>query len=203
MDPISFCRDTCYGVFSRAFERRRTLILLLVLVLVGAICGMAFFKTPAFYEFHLRSCDRFLDRICYSDRNVFVLFLERTGGCVLLVALYLIGGVHIAGLFLPAAGILFRAYTFGGTVAVLFSVYRLPGALVVFVLYLPIRIMTDAVLLLAAALSVARAPAFCFSRSDFRDLLLDFAVLSLLIVLVCLIEAILLLALFHPLGNLL
>ena len=167
------------------------------------MCGIVFVKTPAFYEFHLKQCDRFLDRVCYSDRNVFLIFLERTAGSALLLILVLVGGLHPALLPLPVLVLLYRSYTFGGVLAVLFSVYSVPGAVVAIVLYLPIHLLLDALLLLAAGVSFWRAFCFSFCAGDWKELLCDLLFLLALLVLVCLVEMILLFALFHPLGNLL
>lgn len=167
------------------------------------MCGIIFCNTPAFYEYHLKICDRFLDRVCYSDRSVFLIFLERTTGCVLVLLPVLAGGFHPVCLPLPALVLVFRGYTFGGTLAILFSVYEFSGALVAIVLYLPVRLLTDCVLLIAAAVSCSRAFRFSFCSGDLRDLLLDLAFFAVCMVLVCLLEMLLLLVLFHPLGNLL
>ncbi len=167
------------------------------------MCGIVFIKTPAFYEYHLKICDRFLDRVCYSDRSVFLIFLERTAGNALLLVLVLAGGLHPACLPLPAVVLLYRSYTFGGTLAILFSVYAFPGAVVAFVLYLPIHLLVDVALLLAAGTSVCRAFCFSFCAGDWKELLCDFLAFLALLVLICLLETVLLLALFHPLGNLL
>lgn len=188
--------------FCRAIEKKRALIVFGVVFLAGMILGICFVKTPAFYEFHLNNCDRFLTRICYSDRSVFVIFLERTAGCSLLLVLTLIGGVHIVGLAVPAAVLLYRSYTFGGQIAILFGVYGVSGALVALVLYIPVHLLTDAILLFGTALSVGRTRCFHFAKQDLCELGRDFLALFLLIAAVCLLEMILLLAIFHPLGNL-
>ena len=123
-------------------------------------------------------------------------------GCSLLLLLTLLGGVHIVGIALPSAILLYRSYTFGGQIAVLFGVYGFSGSIVALVLYIPIHVLIDAVIVLAASLSACRARCFCFTKRDFCELGLDFLAFLLLIVAVCLLEMILLLAVFHPLGNL-
>lgn len=189
--------------FSRVCCRKRTLIILGAVFLAGMILGICFVKTPAFYEFHLNQCDRYLTRVCYSERSVFVIFLERTAGCAVLLAVTLICGMHFVGLAVPVAVILYRSYTFGGQIAILFGVYGVSGSLVALVLYLPIHLLTDALLLFGAALSFDRCRRFHFGKHDFCELALDFAALLLLAAAVCLFEMILLLAIFHPLGNVL
>ncbi len=196
---FSFLRE----FFGRALERRSTLIIFAILFAAGALLGLCFINTPAAYDFHLENCDRYLRRVCYSDRNVFTIFSERTAGCLLLAALSAISGIHIAALALPSAVLLYRAYTFGGSIRILCSVYRVSGSLVVLVLYLPIHLLIDAVLIVGMALSCARAPHFCFCKRDFCDILCDFGVLAGLMALICLLEMLLLLVLFHPLGMLL
>lgn len=189
-------------LFCRAVEKKRALIIFGVIFLAGMILGICFVKTPAFYEFHLNNCDRFLTRVCYSDRNVFVIFLERTAGCALLLVLTLIGGVHIVAIAVPTAVILYRSYTFGGQIAVLFGVYGVSGAIVALVLYIPIHLLIDAILLIGTSISVGRARCFRFAKQDLCELGRDLLALLLLVAAVCLVEMILLLAIFHPLGNL-
>lgn len=199
MRPLFFLQSC----ISRALSRKWWMVFLILALLCSSMCGIVFIKTPAFYEYHLKICDRFLDRVCYSDRNVFVIFLERTAGNALLLILVLAGGLHPACLPLPVVTLLYRFYTFGGTLAILFSVYAVPGAVVALALYLPIHLLVDAVFLLAAGISFSRAFFFSFCESDLKELLIDFLALFCLIALVCLLEMVLLLALFHPLGNLL
>ena len=167
------------------------------------MCGIVFIKTPAFYDYHLKICDRYLDRVCYSDKSVFLIFLERSAVSVLLLALVLAGGFHPVCLSVPVLVLFFRSYTFGATTAVLFSVYSFPGAVVALTLYIPVHLLLDFVLLLAAGVSFSRAFGFSFCGSDFKDLLADLLLFAALTVLVCLLEMVLLLALFHTFGNLL
>ena len=167
------------------------------------MCGIIFIKTPVFYDYHLKLCDRFLDRVCYSDRSVFLIFLERTAGNALLLALVCIGGLHPVCLPLPAIVLLYRSYTFGGTIAVLFSAYAFPGAAVAVALYIPIHLLIDCILFIAAGAALTRAFSFSFCADDRRELALEYLCFLACIVLVCLLEMVLLLALFHPMGNLL
>lgn len=197
---LLFCVRECV---CRALARKKTLIIFAAVFLLGMIIGLCCIQTPAIYVYHLKICDRFIDRICYSDRSVFLIFLERTGGNLLLLFLFLAAGMHFAALALPPALILYRAYTFGGSLYIFCSVYGASGVLIAFVLFFPIHVAIDLIYLCATTLSCCRAPQFRFGKGEFRELLLDFLVLSLLILLVCLVEAILLAALFHPLGNLL
>lgn len=195
LSPVENC-------LSRALCRKKTLVALGIFYLIMLILGICFFRTPAFYVYHINACDRYLTRVCYSDRNVFLIFLERTAGCAVLVVLISLAGVHFAGLILPPVVLVYRAYTFGGCTAILFSVYKFSGAMIALVLYLPIRLLTDAVLLLAAALSFARAGCFCFTKRDFFALAGDALILTLFCAIICLLEMLLLLALFHPIGSL-
>ena len=197
MDPFFHVRD----VFSRAFERKRALVIFAAGFLVCVVLGAVFVKTPAGYDYHLRLCERFLDRVCFSERSVFVIFFGRTAGNALLLALVLLGGMHYACLTVPTVVLFYRSCTFGGSLVIFFSVYKLTGALVVFALYLPVHILTDCLLILGAALSCGRARRFRFCADDFRILLLDLLIFFAFVVLVCIAEAILLSALFHPLGN--
>ena len=199
MGFFSFFRDC----LSRIWSRKGTLCVLAALYLAALICGAIFVTTPAVYGYHLTLCDRFIDRICFSDRNVFLIFFERLIGNSLLFLLILASGIHPIALFLPPTVLVFRAYTFGGSLVVFFTVYRATGVLVVFALYLPVRLLIDAVLTGAAVLSFLRAPRFCFSGEDFWCLLRDALVLFCLVAAICFAEMLLLLILFHPMGNLL
>ena len=189
--------------FSKVLERKKTLIFLALLVVLFTILGMCFLSSPAVYEYHLELCESFLLDVCFSDGNVFLIFLGRLGGCLLLVLLILIGGIHPAALVRPLFVIVYRAFTFGGCLYVFFVQYGLSGAMVVFVLYLPIHLLTDVLLLFAAVISFGRAFRFCFCGTDLFEILWDAFALLLLAVAVYLAEMILLLALFHPIGKIL
>lgn len=190
-------------LISRAFERKKTLIFFLLLFLASFFLGIFFLKTPIFFEYHLRVCDRFLDRVCYSDRNVFSIFFERFCGNLLFLVLIFAGGLHPAALVLPSVMLCYRAYLFGGTLHIFFTVYRASGVFVALCLYLPIHLLLDAVFLLSFALDLSRAFCFRFSASDWRELSLDLLLLGAAVLLFCLLEMLLLAALFHPIGNLL
>ncbi len=195
---LSFIRDCLF----RIRERKVTLLVIASLFLVGIVLGIAFARTPAFYDYQQNLCDRYLYRVCYSDRSVFVIFLERTAGASLLLLITGLSGVHVAVLAVPCALLLYRSYTFGGSIAILFGVYGVSGAVVALVLYIPVHLLIDAALIASTALSFGRARCFHFHKQDVCALLLDLLALFLLIAAVCLLEAILLLAIFHPLGNL-
>lgn len=167
------------------------------------MCGIVFVKTPSIYSYHLNICEKFLDRVCFSSRSVFIIFLERFAGNALILLLLTVAGVHIAGLSVTPAAIVYRGYVFGGSLAIFFSVYQFSGALIVFALYLPVHVLLDSVFLFAVALSFSRAPQFRFCTEDCKGLLCDFLLLLFLVAAVCLLEAFLLLVLFHPVGNLL
>lgn len=190
-------------LFFRVAARKKTLVCFGVLFLCGFILGIAFIKTPAIYGYHLRLCDRFVDRVCYSDRSIFVIFVERSFANGLFLILILCSGVHPIGLILPPMLLCYRSYTFGGSIVVFFSVYRMSGALIVFVLYLPIHLLIDLVLIGAAAISCERAFGFQFCQRDFIRLGRDALLLVVCVAVICLLEAVLLLVLFHPIGNLL
>lgn len=197
MNFLFFIKDG----FSRAFERKKTLLILAIVFCVGIICGILFIKTPAIYGYHLNLCDKYIDRVCYSERNVFLIMLERFAGGALLVCFVLASGFHPVCLVLPTLLLFYRAYTFGGSIVIFFSVYRMSGALIVFGLYLPVHLLIDGALFLAAAFSFARAPHFC--TSEFRAMLFDLLFLLVLVAAICLFEIILLLVLFRPIGSLL
>ena len=199
MNPFLYFKE-CMG---RALSRKKTLILFGVLFLLAAVLGMIFVKTPAIYAYHRNLCDRFIDRVCYSSTSVFVIFLRRWWGHGLLLLLVVIGGIHPATLLVPVAVLIYRAYTFGGSLVIFFQIYGVSGALVVFVLFLPIHLLIDCVLLFGTALSFERCRQFCFSKRDFLCMLGDIVCLFLCIAAVCLVEMVLLLALFHPIGNIL
>ena len=189
--------------FGRVLERKKTLLVFSALFLIAFLFGIILTKSPAMYDYHLTVCDRFIDRVCFSRRSVFLIFLEHVAGSALLLALFLIAGIHRVGLILPPAMIVYRAYMCGGSTAIFFSVYGFSGVLIALVLYLPIRILTDLCFLCATTLSCARAGKFRFCREDFACLAFDFLILFLLILAIYFVEMVLLLALFHPIGNML
>lgn len=199
MNLLSCYRDCA----NRVAERKKLLIVFGAIFFAFAVCGLMFIKTPAVYDYHLTLCDRFIDRVCFSDRSVFVIFLERTAGNLFLLGIVLCAGVHFVALIAPCGIIAYRAYTFGGSLYIFFSVYRFSGALIVFVLYLPIHIMIDFLLISATALSCTRTRYFCWNREDLWGILWDLLLLGTIVVLVCILEMIFLFALFHPLGNIL
>lgn len=196
---LFFVRDC----LARAAERKKTLILSALLFLTTAILGMCFISEPAVYDYHLVLCDKFVSEVCYSDVNVFVIFLSRIAGHALLLLLVMAGGVHPAALILSAAVLFYRAFTFGGSIFVFFSYYGFTGAVMVFVLYLPVHLCIDAVLLLAFSVSCGRAFACSCTKEGIFAIFMDFLALLLLVAAVCLAEALLLLILFHPIGNIL
>ena len=189
--------------FGRALAHRKTPIVFAVIFVLCFVLGIAFIGSPSVYDYHLNACERFLDRVCFSSRSVFVIFLEHTAGNALLLALFLFAGIHPAGLVFPPALFVYRAYTCGGSIAIFFSVYGFTGVFVGLVLFFPVHLALDFVFLVASSLSCDRARKFRFRKEEFCSLLADYIVLLVAIAAVCLIEAILLLALFHPLGNIL
>lgn len=199
MNPLFFFHDC----FCRATKQKKTIIVFLFLFLCSTVCGILFVKTPVIYTYHLNICDRYVDRICYSSRSVFLIFLERAAGNALILLLFICTGFHTIGLAVAPLIFIFRSYVFGGSLTIFFTVYRFSGALIVLVLYLPIHLLLDAVFLFAISISFQRAPRFRFCGNDIKELLCDFLCLLIIIIVICLLEAILLAALFHPLGYLL
>ncbi|MDE6274746.1 MAG: hypothetical protein K2L87_06855 [Clostridiales bacterium] len=197
MNPVSLLMERLRCMLTR----KKTMIIFVVLFLFGAICGMIFIKTPAVYGYHLKMCDRFVERVCFSSQNVFLIMLERAAGHALYLIIILAAGISPFLLVLTPVIWVYRAYTFGGSIVMLFAVYRFTGALLVFGLYLPIHLLIDAVLLCAISLSFSRARGFCFCRREHRELALDLLILFALIVLICILEMFLLLMFFHSPGN--
>ncbi len=197
MNPF-FCFHDC---FCRIIKRKKTLLCLLLLFLCSSMCGILFINSPSFYDYHLRICDRFLDRVCYSQTSVFLIFVRRTAGHCFILALIFISGVHPAACVFTPIALIYRGYTFGGCIYIFFRVYRFSGAIVALVLYIPIHLMIDAVLIMGGGLAFSRAGGFRFCKSDGRELLIDFLLFVAIIAAVCLLEAVLLLAFFHPFGN--
>ena len=199
MNLFSHFRDC----FARAFERKKTLIVFAVLFVFAMLLGIVFIKTPAIYDYHLSRCERFIDSICFSDRSVFLIFLERIAGHALILALLLVAGIHPVGLVITPIIVVFRAYTFGGSLSIFFSVYRMTGALIAIAFYLPVHIMFDVIFLVVVSLSFNRAFGFRFCKRDFAQLLRDSLIFLIFTVLVCIVEILLLLLLFHSVGNIL
>ena len=112
---LFFVRDT----LMRAIERKKTLLALSVLFLFMTILGISLVSSPAVYEYQLSVTDKFMTEICFSDDSVFLIFLSRTAGFSLLLLLVLAGGIHPVALLLPLAVLLYRAFTFGGSLYVL------------------------------------------------------------------------------------
>ena len=198
MNPL-FCLKE---LISRAFERKWVTVCLFLLFLCSIMSGILFIKTPVFYDYHLKICDRFLDEVCYSDRSVFLICMERFLGNALFLLLIMLGGLHPAALVITTTTLAFRGYLFGGSLAIFFSVYRFSGALMCITLYLPIHLLLDVVFFAAGAITFCRAFRFSFCMSDLKELLIDFLLLALLVFAICLFEMILLGVLFHPIGNL-
>ena len=190
----------CLG---RVFEKKWVLYVFAALFIVGMVLGIVFVKTPAIYDYHLGRCERFLDSVCFSDRNTFLIFLERIAGHALILALLLVSGIHPVGLVITPIVIVFRAYTFGGSLAIFFSVYRMTGALIAIAFYVPVHVMLDCIFIAAVALSFRRAGCFRFSKGDFGLFFRDAIIFLLFTVIVCLVELLLLLLLFHSVGNIL
>ena len=195
MAPLSWLRDA----LSRAAERKWLLAAGGALFLIAAAIGGVLCHTSGGGIFY-RLCGDYLAEVCAEESGGAALFFARAGEHLLLLALVLAGGVHPAALCLPALLLAFRAWTFGGCIVVFFSAYRMTGALAVLTLYLPVHLLFDLLLLLAAALSCGRARGFRFCRADGALLLRDFLVFAVLTVAVCLIELLLRAALFRPLG---
>lgn len=189
--------------FGRVFEKRIILIIFAVIFLVGIVLGIVFIKTPAIYEYHLGRCENFIDSVCFSERSVFLIFLERIAGHSLILALLLAAGIHPVGLVVTPVIIVFRAYTFGGSLAIFFSVYRMTGALIAIAFYIPVHVMFDCIFLAAVSLSFGRAFSFRFCKPDFGQLIRDAIILLIFTAIVCVVEMILLLILFHSVGNIL
>lgn len=189
--------------FGRVFEKKTILIVYAVLFIIGMALGIVFIKTPAIYDYHLNRCESFIDSVCFSDRSVFLVFLERFAGHALILALLLATGIHPVGLVITPVIVVFRAYTFGGSLAIFFSVYRMTGALIAIAFYIPVHIMFDCIFIAAVALSFNRAFAFRFCRPDFAELIKDLIIFLIFTVIVCIVEILLLLILFHSVGNIL
>lgn len=194
LPPLQDCLD-------RVFMRKRTIFVLILLFLSSIVLGIVLVITHSSYTYHLELCDDFLNEVCFSDTNFFLVFLKRTASHGLLLLIILACGIHFTALIVPPAIIIYRAYTFGGCICIFFSVYRFTGAIIAIFLYLPVHLLLDCVLIMAATLSFSRASRFCMCGDELKELLFDFLVLLILIAVICLAEAILLLVLFRPIGN--
>ncbi len=194
---LFFIRD----VLQRGWERKKTLIALSAIFLILTVVGICCVSQPAVYEYHLSLCDKFVTDVCYSETNVFLIFPARLLGHSLMLLLILAGGLHPAAVLLPIAVLAYRAFTFGGSLYVFFTFYGFSGGLIVFVLYLPVHLCVDAVLLFAAAISFGRAFSHC--REGLIGILYDALALFVCLATILLGETILLLVLFHPIGNIL
>lgn len=184
------------------FERKKTLVLFAGIYLICFVLGMIFIKTPAVYEYHFRACDRFLNQICYSQTSVIIILFKRFLGCAAYLALIFVSSVHV----LPACFVFpvvlgFRAYSFGGMTCILISVYKMSGVFILLALYLPIHVMCDVIYLFCGMIAIDNSRKFCWGRADWSNLLFNYVKMAVLILVVCLVEALLLLTLFHPVGS--
>ncbi len=189
--------------YARITEKKRTVILLLLTYALGLIFGLIFIKKTSAYDYHVEACVRFLEEVCYSQTNIFLLFLKRYAGNLLLYLLVSVSGVHFLTVWLPPVLLAYRGYTLGGSLFVFFSVYRFSGVMIVFTLYLPIKLLCDSVLTSGTVLSLHRARDFRFCGEDFKVLLLDFLCGALVLLAIGLLEALLLFAFFRSAGNIL
>lgn len=194
--PIKEC-------FGRVFEKKVVLLVFGVLFIAGTVLGIVFIKTPAVYDYHLNRCESFIESVCFSDRSVFLIFLDRLLSHSLILLLLLAAGIHPVGLVVTPLIIVFRAYTFGGSLAIFFSVYRMTGALVAIAFYFPVHILFDCIFIAAIALSFGRAFCFRFCKNEIVNLAKDYFIFLIFTVIVCIAEIILLLILFHSVGNIL
>ena len=193
MHPFFFVREC----FSRAWEHKRALFCFMLLFFVCAVIGMLVRDS-----YHLQLCTRYLRNVCYTDKSVVVVFFGRFAGCTLLILFLLASGMHRIGLIFPPLLFAFRGYTFGGCIAIFFSVYKFAGALIVIAFYLPVHLLIDAILFWVTALSVDRCRSFCFCRLSFLALLRDAVFFIVLAAAVCFLEMVLLIVIVHPVGNL-
>lgn len=195
---LLFCLKEC---FYRIWARKTLLIILFLLFLCSIMCGILFINTPAIYDYHINLCDRFIDRICYSSTSVIIIFFERTAGHALYLVLLFACGAHIfAWPFAPAV-LIYRGYTFGGTLFIFFSVYRVSGALIALVLYLPVHLMFDILFLCVSVLSFERARNCSFCGDEWKNTFNEFLLALIIAAAICILEALLLAVLFHPMGN--
>lgn len=197
MNPFFVARE----LLGRAFDRKKLILSLCVAFLICMILGMIFACPSEEYSYQVHVAERYLDRVCFSERSIFLIWLERFAGHALILALILLGGVCFAASIVPAAILMYRAYMFGSCIVIFFSVYRLTGVIVVFAVYLPVHLLFDALFLCAAAVSWGRGRCFHVCKRDFAGIFRDFLVFLAIVALICLAEALLLLAIFRPLGN--
>ncbi len=183
-------------VISRVLERKRTFIVLISLYLASMLCGIIFIKSSALYEYHLQGVEEYFADVCYGEGSIFWLFCRRFAVKSLFLALFTLFGVHFLAVGFGGVLIVFRGYSLGGCVLLFLSVYRLSGALVLFVLYLPVCLLCDAAYLSFSTLAFQRARSFCFCKEDWRKMLFDFLCGVTVVGCVCLFEAFLLLVLF-------
>lgn len=190
-----------FAPFVRAIAWKKTLIAFAAIFFLFVVLGLCFVTQPAAYDYHLNLCARYVDRVCYSDTSVILIFMARVGGCALLAVLTVSGGIHKAALLIPIAVLGYRGYTLGGSLYILFSVYGMTGAVIVFLAYLPVHLLIDAILLFGCVNSVESA--MCSRIGDPFKLLRLFLFLLFWIAAVCAAECVLLLAFFHPIGTVL
>lgn len=182
-------------------ERKLIAIAVFSLYLTGLICGLVLANNAPSYDYFCRICDRYMNGFCFSKTNVFLLFLQRMCANVLFLIVFTGCGAHPAALIVLPVSVVYRSYTFGGSLFVFFRVYGFSGMLVVFLLFLPVRLLVDTIYLCEGVFSVHNA---CYCRKfDFRRIVRDFLLGVVCLAAVSLLEMLLLLIFFHPIGNVL
>lgn len=192
-----------FAPFLRAFAHKKMLVAFSAVFLLAFILGICFVTQPAAYDYHLNLCARYVDRVCYSDTNLFLIFFARLGGSALLALLVAAGCIHPVALILPLFVVCYRGYTLGGCIYILFSVYQMTGAVIVFLVYLPVHLLIDGLLLCGWVLAAERAVCFRFCMGDLPEILRMLLFMIAWTAVICAAEAFLLLVFFHPVGSVL
>lgn len=186
--------------FFRAWERKKTLFSLAALTLIAFILGACFAFQHAAYDYHAAVCARYLDEAFYAYGSPVLLVLQRFLGYALLAAIFLLAGAHPALLAVPIVLLAARGYLAGGSAAVFVGEYGATGVLVLFTLYLPVKLLSGVVFVVLCTLSFARVAG---RNCDLRGLVSDFPAVLFACFLLCIAELLLMYLLFRPIGNIL
>lgn len=184
----------------RAVQQKRLLVLFFVLFALAFLLGIILAAAKVDYAQHLLRCERYFERVLYSARSVFLIFLERTASGAIVIAVLTACSVHPAAVALPTVLFVYRGYVCGGSVVVFVSAFGLGGVLVGLLLYLPVQLALTALYMLTASLSFSRSLTFC--GRELGALFMQFLCALVLVAAICLAELLLLLVIFRPLGGL-
>lgn len=182
------------------FERKKAIIILILLFLSSIVCGIVFIKNGEFYQICMRNCSRFVDYVCFSQVSVFKIFLERFLAHLLILSVVLLTGITKITSYLSPVILVYRGFFLGGNCFLLIAVYHFSGILILLLLYLPIHLAVDFLLTVACIHAFDRSKSFYFCKDGLLGLASDLALYAISLLAIHAVETLILFAIFHPLG---